>query len=81
MKKTALFLMILILAGCAATDAPEETAPETEESAVVSTGRISGVKVGENRDFFIGADITEDINVENIDAFEEKFPGHDLYAE
>lgn len=81
MKKTALFLMILILAGCAAPDAKEENAPETEESAVVSTGRISGVKVGENRDFFIGADITEDINVENIDAFEEKFPVHDLYAE
>ena len=53
MKKTALFMiLIMLLPAASAPDAPAENAPETEESAVVSTGRISGVKVGENRDFF-----------------------------
>lgn len=96
MKKTALFLLTVLTAstvltalaaavsGCSMVSERDRVRVQTEEGEdimKVSTGRTYGASVGENRDFFVGADITEDRNISGIAAFEEKFPAHDIYAD
>ena len=71
MKKIVLFLIAAALTGCAAVKNDKNTAEsvaENQETLEVSTGRAQGSAIGENRDFFIGADITEDTNIDGIDA-------------
>ena len=84
MKKIVLFLIAAALTGCAAVKNDKNTAEsvaENQETLEVSTGRAQGSTIGENRDFFIGADITEDTNIDGIDAFEEKISPHEVYAD
>ena len=84
MKKIVLFLIAAALTGCAVVKNDKNTAEsvaENQETLEVSTGRAQGSAIGENRDFFIGADITEDTNIDGIDAFEEKFSAHEVYAD
>lgn len=84
MRKIALFLITVILSGCSFLKTDINSADDnTKEIGAlkVSTSRTQGNDIGENRDFFIGADITEDTNVEGISEFEEKFPVHDVYAD
>ena len=70
MNKIALILLCLILSGCTVN---KNSSVKTEEDVkVVSVSRVDGNKIEENKDFFIGADITEDTNVDGISAFEDK---------
>ena len=79
MNKIALILVCLVLSGC--TVNKNSTVKTAEDIKTVSVSRIDGNKIEENRDFFIGADITEDTNVDGITAFEEKTGAHELYAD
>lgn len=80
MKRIALlFLICLTLSGCARKTAP--TAEPMEETVNVYVSRNYGSVTEENRDFFIGADITGDQNIDSISDFEEMTAPHDVYAE
>lgn len=79
MNKIALILLCLLLSGC--TVNKNSSVKTAEDVKVVSVSRVDGNKIEENKDFFIGADITEDTNVDGISAFEEKTGVHELYAD
>ena len=77
MNIIALFLAFILFSGCSAENAVEYG----EKTREVSVSRLNGNKIEQNTDFFIGADITEDINISNIRDFEEKTGKHEVYAE
>ncbi len=81
MKRIALFFICFLLCGCAKNN-PVREIPEAEEKTVeVSVSKNYGSVIEDNRDYFIGADITGDTNVEDIVDFEEMTAAHDIYAE
>lgn len=79
MNIIVLFLAIILFTGCSSANTGEENT--LEEIREVSVSRLNGSRIENNTDFFIGADITEDINVDTIQAFEEMAGTHDVYAD
>ncbi len=80
MKRTALlFLSCMVLNGCAAEFS--EPVVEREETVEVSVSRNFGSVIEENRDFFLGADIAGDSNIDSIADFEKMTGEHEVYAD
>ncbi len=77
MKMIVLFFVCMTLSGCIA----QKTDMGENKTIEVLVKHIEGNIIKENRDFFIGADITADTNVGTIADFEEKTEAHEVYAE
>ncbi|GFI62056.1 hypothetical protein IMSAG049_01229 [Clostridiales bacterium] len=87
MKKIALILLCITLIGCTARhDEPikefaEELDMSSKEDKMVAVSHVIGVIRENNTEYFMGADITGDINVNSIAEFEEITNVHDVYAD
>ena len=75
MKRIAFIFLCLLLSGC---NAKEEAKNFAE---MVSISKNAVIKAEEDRNVFVGADISEDVNVKSIGEFEDKCGKHQVYAD
>lgn len=83
--KRIVFIIVsaVILTGCTVGGQITVKTEQTDDKDTVNVlvVRNAGRIIEDNRDYFIGADITEDTNTGSISEFEEKCGAHDVYAE